>query len=301
MIERTAFGRTGHASSRVIFGAAALAGMKQERADRTLELLPRYGINHIDVAASYGDAERRLAPFLARLGREREEWFLATKTGARTAAEAATELRRSLERMGVDQVDLIQLHNLTQPDQSQVAMGPGGALEALLAARAEGLVRFIGVTGHGTWAPELHLRSVEQFDCASILTPYNFAMMQNRQYAADFDSLYAHCQAHGIAIQTIKAIALRRWREQDTERRFSWYRPIREPAARKRAVDFVLSRPGLFLNTSSDATLLEAVFEAASTPIHPPTVTELQRDVDALGVEPLFVRGTHDDVFVAQA
>lgn len=301
MIERIPFGRTGHTSSRVIFGAAALAGMKQERADQTLDLLPRYGINHIDVAASYGDAELRLAPFLARLGRERSGWFIATKTGERTAAGAAAELRRSLERLGVDRVDLIQMHNLTQADQWQVAMGPGGALEALLAAKAEGLVRFIGVTGHGTWAPALHLQSARQFDCASILTPYNFAMMRNPQYAADFEALYAHCQSRGIAMQTIKAIALRRWRDEDSDRRFSWYRPIREPAALKRAVDFVLARPGLFLNTTSDATLLEAVCEAASAPVQRPSAAALERDAAALGLEPLFVRGVSDDVFLAQA
>ena len=296
MIERIAFGQTGHLSSRIIFGAAALGAMKQERADATLAKLDEHGINHIDVAASYGDAELRLAPFLQT---RRGDFFLATNTGLRTKAAAREQLLASLERMQVEQIDLIQLHNLTQADQWEQAMGPGGALEALVEARNQGLVRFIGVTGHGTYAPAMHRRSLQAFDFDSILVPYNYSMMENPQYAEDFEALYALCTERKVAMQTIKASALRRWRQDDPERHFSWYKPIREPQALKRAVDFVLSRPGLFLNTTSDATLLDSVFQAAEEKILTPERSALAADAEPLGVEPLFVRDVSADVQVA--
>lgn len=294
-IERIPFGSTGHTSSRVIFGAAALGAMKQERADSTLAKLDVFGINHIDVAASYGDAELRLAPFLQT---RRNDFFLATKTGLRTKDKAAAQLRDSLERMQVDQIDLIQMHNLTQEDQWEVAMGPGGALEALIEAKEEGLVRFIGVTGHGTYAAAMHKRSLEAYDFDSILTPYNHSMMAIPEYAEDFEALYELCQARGVAMQTIKAIALRRWREDDPEKHFSWYKPIREPEPLKRAVDYVLSRPGLFLNSTSDASLLDSTFTAAGEAVSEPDEIALRTDAEVLGVEALFERDVMDDVRV---
>ena len=294
-IERIPFGSTGHTSSRVIFGAAALGAMKQERADATLAKLDVFGINHIDVAASYGDAELRLAPFLQT---RRSDFFLATKTGLRTKDEAAAQLRDSLKRMQVDQIDLIQMHNLTQDDQWEVAMGPGGALEALVEAKEEGLVRFIGVTGHGTYAPAMHKRSLEAYAFDSILTPYNHSMMMIPEYAEDFEALYELCQTRGVAMQTIKAIALRRWREDDPEKHFSWYKPIREPEPLKRAVDFVLSRPGLFLNSTSDASLLDSTCIAAGESVTEPDEIALRTDAEVLGVEALFERDVMDDVRV---
>lgn len=295
MIERIPFGRTGHHSSRVIFGAAALGGMKQARADTTLELLDEFGLNHIDTAARYGDSELRLAPFLQQ---RRKDFFLATKTGARTGDKARAELERSLTRLGVDQVDLIQLHNLAREKDWQTAHGPGGAVEALVQARDEGLVKHIGVTGHGTYIAAMHHRSLESFDYVSVLLPHSFSMMQNPEYAADFERLYEYCQSHQVAMQTIKAIAQRRWSDADADKRFSWYRPIRDEQAMKRAIDYTLSRPGLFLNTTSDATLLRAVLEAASSDIVAPDGAAMQRDQDALGIEPLFVRDVSDDVLL---
>lgn len=298
MIERIPFGKTGHHSSRVIFGAAALGAMKQERADATLAKLDAHGINHIDVAASYGEAELRLAPFLQT---RRNDFFLATKTGLRSKEAAKAQLHDSLTRLQVDQIDLIQMHNLVQPQQWEEAMGPNGALQALIEARDEGLVRFIGVTGHGTYAPMMHKQSLEAFEFDSILVPYNYTMMDNSQYAEDFDALYELCQSRSVAMQTIKAIALRRWREDDPERHYSWYRPITQPEPLKRAVDFVLSRPGLFLNTTSDATLLDTVFSAAADDIVAPDPLELAADGVNLGVEPLFVRDVSDDVILKEA
>ena len=242
-----------------------------------------------------GDAELRLAPFLQT---RRDDFFLATKTGLRTKAEAAAQLRESLARMQVECIDLIQLHNLTQPDQWEVAMGPGGALEALVEAREQGLVRFIGVTGHGTYAPAMHTKSLQAFDFDSVLVPYNYAMMSNPQYAADFETLDALCRERQVAVQTIKAIALRRWRDDDPEKHFSWYKPITDNASLERAVGYVLGRSGLFLNTTSDARLLPAVFEAARAPGATPSDAAMADDTAALGVEALFVRDVSDDVLV---
>jgi len=298
MIERIPFGHTGHDSSRAIFGAAALGAMKQERADATLAKLDLYGINHIDVAASYGDAELRLAPFLRT---RRKDFFLATKTGLRTGQAARDQLHASLERMQVEQIDLIQMHNLVKPDEWEVAMGPGGALEALLEARDAGLVRFIGVTGHGTYAPSMHKKSLETFEFDSILVPYNFTMMENPQYAEDFEALYALCQDQQVAMQTIKSVAQRRWRDDDADKRFSWYKPIKDPEALQRAVNFVLARPGLFLNSTSDASMLDAIFAAAGAETSAPDALELAADTARLSVEPLFVRDVSDDVLLREA
>jgi aryl-alcohol dehydrogenase-like predicted oxidoreductase len=293
MIERIPFGSTGHHSTRVLFGAAALGAMRQERADATLDLMLEAGVNHIDTAASYGDAELRLAPFLKR---HRKDFFLATKTGQRTALAARDELQRSLERMGVDHVDLIQLHNLVDEHEWQTALGPGGALEALVAARDQGLVRFIGVTGHGTQVAAMHLRALERFPFDSVLAPYNRTMMAQPEYAADFERLDAVCRTRGVALQTIKSVARRRWRDDDVERHFSWYMPLRDRDAIRRAVHWVLARPGLFLNSPSDATILPLVLEAARVPVTAPSDEEMARDAATFGVEPLFVRGVSDAI-----
>jgi aryl-alcohol dehydrogenase-like predicted oxidoreductase len=292
-IETLPFGRTGHASTRILFGAAALGGMKQERADGVLEQLLEYGVNHIDTAASYGESELRLAPWLRSY---RRDFFLATKTDKRTAEGAREQLHRSLERLGVDSVDLIQLHNLVEPEEQKTALGPGGALEALVEARAQGLVRFIGVTGHGTRVAEAHLHSLSVFDFDSVLLPYNLAMMAEPRYAAEFESLLELCARRRVAVQTIKSIARRRWQPGDGSRHFSWYEPIRDEQALARAVRWVLKRPGIFLNSSSDATLLPATLAAAAEPGAAPSDAELRADGERLGVEPLFVRGVSDRI-----
>jgi len=292
MIQEMPFGRTGHDSTRVIFGAAALARVSQEKADAVLEMVVSRGLNHIDTAASYGDSELRLAPFLKR---HRESFFLASKTGDRTYKDAMASIQRSLARLEVDHLDLIQLHNLVEPDEWATALGPDGALEAAMEARERGLVRFIGVTGHGTRVAEMHLKSLERFPFDSVLLPYNFTMMAQPDYAADFEALYEVCQQRGVAMQTIKSIARRRWQGEDGPR-FSWYEPLREPEAIRRGVDFVFARPGLFLNTSSDATLLTATLDASSSARRAPSTVELQEDVARHQMEPLFVRGVSDAI-----
>jgi len=296
MIERIPFGRTGHHSSRTLFGAAALGAMRQDRADAVLDVLLEFGVNHIDVAASYGDAELRLAPWLAQ---HRDDFFLATKTGERSYDGAKASIENSLQRMAVAQIDLIQFHNLTDEAGWRTAMGPGGALQAAVEARDQGLVRFIGVTGHGTAVADMHLRSLDAFDFDSVLLPFNHLMMQDPVYAAAFETLYERCMAGGIAMQTIKALARRRWREGDDSKRFSWYEPIREPGALRRAVHWALDRPGVFLNTSSDATLLRPTLEAAAGfPDAAPAdlAGQVARDAETLDAEPLFVRGVSDTI-----
>jgi aryl-alcohol dehydrogenase-like predicted oxidoreductase len=285
MIERLPFGRTGHVSSRVIFGAAALGGMRQDRADATLALLPELGINHIDTAASYGESELRLAPWLAD---HRAEVFLATKTGERAGDAARRELERSLQRLGVDQVDLIQMHNLVEPDEWETAMGPGGVLEALVQARAEGLVRFIGVTGHGTRIPGMHTRSLERFPFDSVLFPYNATMLADPAYRADVEALLAVCAERGVATQTIKSVAQRRWQDTDAEPHHSWYRPLPPGEALERAVAYVLGRAQLFLNSSSDARLLRPIVEAAAKRLPVPSDDEMTAVIAEAGMAPLF-------------
>ena len=285
MIPRMQFGRTGHESTRLLFGAAALGGMSQERADATLEVMRQAGINHIDTAASYGASEDRLRGFLAR---HRADYFLATKTGERDGAAARAELERSLERMGVDHVDLIQLHNLVEPDEWEVAHGAGGAVEAMVRARDEGLVRFVGVTGHGTRIPGMHLRSLERFPFDSVLFPYNHTMMSRPDYRADVEALLTACADRGVAVQTIKSVARRRWPADSTDPHFAWYQPLPAGPALERAVAYVLANTQVFLNTSSDARLLPALVAAAEAGAPCPTDAELAADEADLGIAALF-------------
>jgi aryl-alcohol dehydrogenase-like predicted oxidoreductase len=288
MIPVAPFGRTGHDSTRIVFGAAGLASMRQERADEVRDLLLAHGVNHIDTAADYGDSELRIGPWMAE---HRGRFFLATKTGDRTGPGARASLERSLERLRVDQVDLIQLHNLVEPDEWEVAHGPGGAVEALAQARDEGLVRFVGVTGHGTRIARMHLRSLERHPFDSVLLPHSYAALQDEAYRADVEELLAVCEARGVAVQTIKSAARRRWPADHEGRRFSWYQPIDDAEALGRAVRWVLAQAPVFVNTTSDGTLVPTVLdaaEAAAAGAEPPSDTEMAADADRLGIAPLF-------------
>ena len=282
------FGRSGHMSTRTIFGAASLSQVTQEEADRTLEVLLHFGVNHIDVAASYGDAELRIAPWLAKY---RSQFYVATKTDARTAREATEELHRSLERMGTDYVDLWQLHNLADPIEWDVALSPGGVIDAAVEARKQGLIRAIGVTGHGLQIAATHRRSLERFDFDAVLLPYNYLTMQSPYYAENFNALLATCQQRNVAVQTIKSIAYRPWLGR-THTRAVWYEPLENQQDIDMAVHWVLKRPGIFLNTVGDIHLLPRVLDAASR-FQPgstePTNEEMQALADRMRMIPLFV------------
>jgi aryl-alcohol dehydrogenase-like predicted oxidoreductase len=269
----------------VIFGAAALGAMSQTRADTTLDLLHTYGVNHIDTAASYGESEDRLKPWLAI---HRVDVFLATKTGERSGVAARAELERSLDRMGVSQIDLIQLHNLVEPDEWDRAFAADGVVDALSQARDEGLVRFIGVTGHGVRIPGMHLRSLERFAFDSVLLPFNFTMINRPDYRADVEALLTKCADDQVAVQTIKSIARGRWDAGASGPRFSWYEPLEDEGAIRRAVSYVLDHPQLFLNTSSDARKLETILTTAAAALSAPTTAELESDVRTFGVTALF-------------
>jgi aryl-alcohol dehydrogenase-like predicted oxidoreductase len=286
MIERAPFGRTGHDSSRVIFGAAGLGGVSQDEADAVLSLLLEHRINHIDTAASYGAAELRIGPWMAA---HRSDFFLATKTGDRDGAVARASLEHSLERLQVDKIDLIQLHNLVEEDEWDAAFSPGGAVESLQAARDEGLVDHIGVTGHGLRIPAMHRRSLERFDFASVLFPFNAPLLADTHYRLEVEALIATCVERQVAIQTIKSTARRRWADPAAphERRLSWYEPLRESEPIGRAVGYVLSRPELFLLTSSDWRTLPDILAAAQRPIAPDEDVVLA-DRHAHGTEALF-------------
>ncbi len=284
MIPTHVFGRTGHESSRTIFGAAALSRVSQAEADQTMELFLEYGLNHIDVAASYGDAELRLAPWL---GQHRKDVFLATKTGERTYKAAYEQIRRSLERLNVEQIDLIQLHNLVDLSEWETALGPGGALAACVAARDEGLVRFIGVTGHGLEVAARHKASLERFDFDSVLLPYSYVLMQNPQYADDFEALVALCEKRNVAVQTIKAVTRAPWGDR-SQTRATWYEPLEEQADIDTTVHWVLGRDGFFLNTVGDIHLLPKVLDAASRFDTRPSDARMQAVVEKQQMSPLF-------------
>ena len=282
------FGRSGHMSTRTIFGAASLSHVTQQEADRTLEILLQYGVNHLDLASSYGDAELRVAPWLARY---RSQFYVATKADARTAQEAKEELHRSLERMRIDYVDLWQLHSLADPIEWDTALSPGGAIDAAIEARQQGLIRAIGVTGHGLQIAATHRRSLERFDFDTVLLPYNYITMQNSYYAENFNALLSTCQQRNVAVQTIKSIAYKPWMGRQ-HTRDTWYEPLEDQQDIDVAVHWVLKRPGIFLNTIGDIHLLPKVLDAASRfqeGSSVPTDEQMQALVARLGMVPLFV------------
>jgi predicted aldo/keto reductase-like oxidoreductase len=278
------FGRTGHLSTRVLFGAASLSRVTQDEADKTFELLLKYGINHIDTAHSYGDAERRIGPWMKH---HRKEFFLATKTEIRTKKEAFEELQESLDKLQTDHVDLWQFHCLVDPEEWKIAMGEGGVLEAAIEAKRQGLVRYVGVTGHGFTAPSMHVKSLGRYPFDSVLFPYNYPMMQQQAYKEQVDRLLSLCAEQQVAVQTIKSIARRNIGDREKVHA-TWYEPIESPAEIARAVQWVLSNKQVFLNSVGDIHLLPHVLEAATSTIEPVPDSEMEAMVQREEMEPLF-------------
>ncbi len=273
MISKLTFGRTNHQSTKAIFGGASLGSVSQSDADKTLDLLIQHGINHIDTAASYGDAELRIAPWLKRYP---NTFFLATKTGERSYAKAKEQIHKSLERLEVDHVDLLQLHNLVDPQEWEEATGPDGALKAAIEAKEQGLVKYIGVTGHGLTIAAMHLKSLQVYDFDSVLLPYSYILNQHTQYARDFEVLLKTCQERNVAVQTIKTITRRPWGEQK-QTRSTWYEPLEEQADIDKMVHWVMAREGLFFCTVGDIQVLPKVLSAATRFESKPSDAEMDR------------------------
>jgi aryl-alcohol dehydrogenase-like predicted oxidoreductase len=284
MIPSLPFGRTGHISTRTIFGAAAFWDTPQTEVDATMDLLLQNGVNHVDTAASYGRSQELLGNWIRRNGRP---FFLATKTEQRKKRAAYDEIRHSLDLLHVPQVDLIQLHALHEEADWQTAFGPGGVIEAVVQARQEGLVRFIGVTGHGVQIPEFHLRSLAQFEFDSVLLPYSYVMMQNPEYTRGFEQILSLCKERNVAVQTIKGVTRSPWNDMQPDRT-TWYRPLEEQADIDLAVHWIFGNPQVFLNTAGDIHVLPRILESAHRFERRPTDQQMQDLADRLKMEPLF-------------
>ncbi len=284
MIPLAPFGRTGHVSTRTIFGSAAFWSTPQKEADAVLDILLEYGINHIDTAASYGEAEERLGPWMPQ---HRDKFFLATKTEERTKQGARDSLYRSLDLLHTDHVDLFQMHNLSDPQEWEIALGPGGALEAFIEAREQGLTRFIGVTGHGLNIAALHRKALDRFDFDSVLFPYSFIMLQNPRYASDVEELLKVCRERNVAVQAIKSITRAPWHEKPHTAN-TWYEPLTEQADIDKAVHWVLGNPIAFLNTAAEISLLRKIFDAAARFTARPFDEVMQALLQQQAMEPLF-------------
>jgi aryl-alcohol dehydrogenase-like predicted oxidoreductase len=257
-METRRFGRTEHTSTVAIFGGAAFWEVTQAEADAKMEQVIAAGVNHIDVAPSYGMAEERLGPWLAR---ERDRFFLGCKTMERTKAGAADELRRSLERLRVDSFDLYQIHAITTRDELDQVTRPGGALEAILDARAEGLTRFIGITGHGLDVPAIFMEALRRFDFDSVLFPINFVLYADPAYRRDAEELLRQCRARDVGTMIIKTVARGPWGDRP-KTYTTWYEPFDDPDHIQQSVNFALSQDVTGLCTAGDVTILPLFLEA---------------------------------------
>ena len=285
MISKQFFGSTGHKSSATLFGAAALGNVSQNTADDVFKLLLEHGVNHIDTAASYGDSELRIGPWMEK---HRDKFFLATKTGERTYSGAKKEFNNSLKRLQVSSVDLLQLHNLVHPDDWDKAMGDEGVLKAAIEARDQGIVKYIGVTGHGLLAPAMHKRSLERFEFDSVLTPWNYPLYKNARYRKEFEELVKMCVDRGVAVQTIKSVTRGPWAEKPRTRR-TWYEPLEAQEDIDLAVSWIIGQDGIFLNTAGDVDILPRVLDAASRHRERPTDSKMDSLVEARKMTSLFV------------
>ncbi len=261
------FGRTGHLSTVAILGTAALGGVSQEVADVAIRQYIEAGGNHIDVAPTYGNAEERLGPWLRR---ERARFFLGCKTTQRTKEGAAAELRRSLQRLQIEALDLYQLHGVTRWEDLEKALGPGGAIEAFLEAKQQGLTRYIGITTHGAHNPELLLEALRRFDFDTILFPVNFIQWAIPEYRQSAQAVLRECKARDVGVMAIKAVARRPWGDRphtyDT-----WYEPFDDPEHIQPGVNFALSQDVTGLCTTGDVRILPLFLQACQrfTPLSP--------------------------------
>jgi aryl-alcohol dehydrogenase-like predicted oxidoreductase len=275
-MERRRLGRTEHLSSVVIFGAAAVGMVDDATAAVALDRAFAAGVNHIDVAPSYGEAELRVGPWLAQ---HRSDIFLGCKTRERTKDGVAKELRRSLERLRTDHVDLYQLHAVIDLETLEETLAPGGALEAVLEGKDEGLLRYIGITGHGHQAPAVFAEALRRFDFDTVMFPLNPVLYANAAYRRDAQALLSFCREKDVGAQIIKSAARQPWPGAEVTRQVmrmpapevrerlpytTWYEPYDQPQAIDRAVWFVLSQPGVTaIASSGDLRILGRILDSA--------------------------------------
>lgn len=285
MIPKLHFGRTGHDSSRIIFGAYALSQATQAEADQVLELLLCYGVNHIDVAPMYGNAEKCVGGWMET---HRGDFFLATKTRKRDRQAAWEQLQRSLDMLHTNTIDLWQLHGLTNPGGWERVMAPGGALEAMLEAREKGLVRYLGVTGHGKLTPTMHLQSLERFSFDAVMLPYSFCQMQDQKYSAPFENLIMLCKERDVALQTIQSIARKPWGKRPRTYNTYFYEPLEDQDAIEKAVHWTMGLEHCFVITAGDIHFIRDMLEAAVYYERPPSEADMQAMVEQFGMQPVY-------------
>jgi len=285
MLQTRRFGRTEHMSTVAIFGAAAFWEISQEQADRVMELVISSGINHIDVAPSYGQAEQRLGPWMRR---ERRRFFVGCKTMERTLEGARNELHRSLKLLQCELFDLYQLHAVTSLEELDVVTGPGGALEALVEAKRDGLIRHIGITGHGVDAPAIYLEALRRFDFDTVTFPLNFVQAGNPKYYLDAKELIRQCRSRDMGVMIIKSIAQGPWGEKE-KTHTTWYEPFSRMDEIQKGINFVLSHDVTGVCTAGDTGVLPLVLKACEQAV-PLSLEETEKLIEAgRAYQPLFV------------
>jgi aryl-alcohol dehydrogenase-like predicted oxidoreductase len=289
-MEKRPFGATGHLSSAAIFGGVALADVSQKKANEVLETLLDYGVNHIDVAPAYGDAELRIGPWMDE---HREDFFLATKIHEREYGPAMRQIENSLSRLRTEELDLLQMHSLTTDEEWEKAFSSGGALEAMVEAKKEGVVNYLGVTGHTLKAPSSHLRSLKEYDFDSVLLPCNYPLMQNPEYASDFNELIGVCKERNVAVQAIKSVAQRLWKDEEEQTMDTWYKPLEDGTHIEKAIHWVLDENPVFIPTPGETEILSEVLAAADSysPGSGPSEEEMERMVGEADMKPLWPGG----------
>lgn len=285
MITRQLFGRTGHASSQIIFGAWALSNATQAEAEQILGILLEYGVNHIDTARMYGNAEELIGSWMKK---HRDDFFVATKSRSRTYEGAWKDLRHSLDRLKVDHIDLWQLHGLTNQMGWEKVTGSGGALEAFIEARDKGLVRYLGVTGHGNKVAAMHLQSLERFDFDSVMLPYNYCQMQIASFAADFSKLIGLCRERNVAVQTFQSIAWRPIGKRPRKYNTYFYEPLESGAAIEKSVHWAMGLQGSFVITAGDMQFVLPMLQSAERFERRPSDEEMNLLMNEYGIQQIF-------------
>ena len=285
MIPKTLFGKTDHQSSRVIFGGYALSNASQSEADEVLALLLKHGINHIDTARIYGKSEERIGPWMEK---HRGDFFLASKVRRRQYLPAKDQLETSLKMLRVKSLDLLQIHALTNPQGWETVMSKKGALQALIEARDQGLVKYLGVTGHGGKAAKMHMQSLERFEFDSVLLGYNYLQMKYKNYAQEFEELVNLCDDRGIAVQTIKSVAGRPWEGKKRNYNTYFYEPLVAQEAIDKAVHWALGRENIFVITAGDMKILPKVLDAAERFEKRPKDSEMEILVEQYKMKHIF-------------